>query len=149
MKIETIKAYGLVPYKIEDKKIKVLMCKSIKSENRWGFLKGMMLKGETPKECAQREFLEESSIKIKYDYFEDYFEQTNKAKDVGIWLINAKNVKDMDNYFIGEKLVDRYLSWENSKVKYFDLDDLPEVKSKQKKLVKKIMDFLKNKNQSH
>lgn len=146
---EPIKAYGLVPYKIEDKQIKVLMCKSIKSENRWGFLKGMMLKGETPKVCAQREFLEESSIEIDFKYFEEYFEQKNKEKDIGIWLVNVDKIKEINNYFIGDKLVDRYLSWENSKVKYFSLDNLPEIKSKQKKLTKKIKGFLESKNQSH
>lgn len=149
MKIEPIKAYGLVPYKIEDGDIKILLCKSIKSNYRWGFLKGMILKGETPKQCARREFLEESGIDIDYSLFEDYFEQKNKEKDIGIWLVNSEKVKDIEKYFLGYKLVDRYLSWENSKVKYFSIHDLPVFKTKQKKLVKKVKGFLQSKNQSH
>lgn len=149
MKTEPIKAYGVVPYKIENGQIKVLMCKSIKSEYRWGFLKGMLLKSEKPKECARREFQEESAIDADVNYFEEYFEQKNKEKDVGVWLINSNNIPDMENYFVGDKLVERYLSWENSKVKYFDLDNLPKIKTKQKKLVKLVRDFLRNKNQFH
>ena len=146
---EPIKAYGLVPYKVEDGKVKILLCKSIKSKYRWGFLKGMILKGETAKQCARREFQEESSIDVEESFFEEYFEQKNKEKDVGVWLVDANNIQDMNKYFLGEKLIDRYLSWENSKVKYFDIEDLPIFKSKQKKLIKKITGFLQSKSQSH
>lgn len=145
-----VKAYGVALYKLEDNSIKLLLCKSSKSENRWGFLKGMQLKAETAKECAKREFYEESGIKVDIESFEEYFEQLNKEKDIGIWLVNAKNVKDLEIYFNDEgKLFDRFLSPENSKVKYFDLNKLPDFKKKQKSLISKVKDFLENKNQHH
>lgn len=58
-----VKAFGVVPYKVEeDGTIKILLCKSVKSLNKWGCLKGVLAKDETAKECAKREFFEESSI---------------------------------------------------------------------------------------
>lgn len=144
-----IKAYGLALYKKEKNKIKLLLCKSIKSESKWGFLKGVQLAKETAKQCAKREFREESGIDVCIDDFEQYFEQKNKEKDIGLWLVNAKNIKNIDKYFLEDKLQDSYLSWENSKVKFFDLDNLPQFKKKQKDLITNIKDFLENKNQSH
>ncbi|AXX91743.1 NUDIX hydrolase [Malaciobacter molluscorum LMG 25693] len=146
-----VKAYGIALYKLENNNsIKLLLCKSSKSENRWGFLKGMQQKAESAKECAKREFLEESGIKVDIDFFEEYFEQINKEKDIGIWLVNAKNIKDLDIYFNDEgKIFDKFISPENSKVKYFDLNKLPQFKKKQKNLIVKIKGFLENKNQHH
>ncbi|RXJ84299.1 NUDIX domain-containing protein [Arcobacter sp. CECT 8985] len=145
-----VKAYGIALYKLEDQKIKLLLCKSVKSKNKWGFLKGVQLGKESAKECAKREFTEESSIKVETEYFEEYFEQLNKEKDIGIWLVNSKNIEKLYNYFDeDDKLYDKFLSLENSKVKYFSLDELPHFKKKQKELIIKIKDFLKNKNQHH
>ncbi len=149
MKKKSDKAYGVALYKIENKKIKILLCKSVKSKDRWGFLKGVMQTGETPAQCAKREFFEESSINVDISLFEEYFEQKNSEKDIGVWLANAKNIKGLDKYFTEDRLLDKYLSWENSKVKFFTLNELPEIKKKQKILIYKIKDFLKNKNQFH
>lgn len=146
---DKIKAYGILLYKIEDNKIKILLCKSVKSLNKWGCLKGMQLKDETPKECAKREFLEESSITIETFLFEEYFCQNNKEKDIGIWIVEARKVDDLDEYFFKDKLYDSFLSWENSKVRFFDLEELPEIKEKQVTLVNQIKDFLQNKHQFH
>lgn len=144
-----IKAYGVLPYKIEDKRIKILLCKSVKSLDKWGCLKGMQINNESSKECAKREFFEESSIKVETFLFEDYFEQKNSEKDVGIWLVNENKIENIQDYFLDDKLYDNYLSWENSKVKYFDLEDLPLIKKKQVKLISQIKDFLQNKHQFH
>ncbi|AXH09164.1 NUDIX hydrolase [Malaciobacter halophilus] len=144
-----IKAYGIALYKIENKKVKLLLCKSVKSQNRWGFLKGVQLGKESAKQCAKREFFEESSLDVKIEDFEEYFEQKNKQKDIGIWLVNAKNVKNLQKYFFEDKLNNNYLSWENSKVKFFDIEELPSFKKKQKELILKVKDFLKSKNQFH
>lgn len=147
--MEKIKAYGVLPYKIEHNCIKILLCKSVKSLDKWGCLKGMQINDEKPKECAKREFFEESSIKVETFLFEDYFEQKNSEKDIGIWLVNEKKINDIEEYFLDDKLYDIYLSWENSKVKYFDLENLPPIKKKQMKLISEIKDFLQNKHQSH
>ncbi|XOB63139.1 NUDIX domain-containing protein [Campylobacterota bacterium DY0563] len=144
-----INAYGIVLYKIEKDSIKILLCKSVKSRDKWGCLKGMQVSNETPKECAKREFYEESSIKVETYLFEEYFEQKNDEKNVGVWLVNTAKIPNLRNYFFEDKLLDNYLSWENSKVKFFDLKDLPSIKKKQKHLLKQIKDFLQNKNQHH
>ncbi|WP_320033333.1 NUDIX domain-containing protein [Halarcobacter sp.] len=144
-----INAYGIVLYKIEKDSIKILLCKSVKSRDKWGCLKGMQVSNETPKECAKREFYEESSIKVETYLFEEYFEQKNDEKNVGVWLVNTVKIPNLRNYFFEDKLLDNYLSWENSKVKFFDLKDLPSIKKKQKHLLKQIKDFLQNKNQHH
>lgn len=140
------KAYGLCIYKVEDESIKILLCKSIKSKDKWGFLKGITLRYEDAKRCAQREFFEESSIFVEMDVFEEYFEQINDEKDIGIWLVNAHNVEELDDYFYEDRLATNYLSWENSKVKFFDIKKLPKIRSKQKQIVKAIKSSLKSKN---
>ena len=57
-----IKAYGVLPYLVEENDIKILLCKSVMSKDRCGCLKGLKEKSETAFECARREFYEESSI---------------------------------------------------------------------------------------
>ncbi len=146
--MEKIKAYGILLYKLENKKTKILLCKSVKSLEKWGCLKGMQTENETAKECAKREFFEECGIKIETFLFEDYFFQENDEKDIGIWIVNAKKIDKIGNYFSEDKLYDNYLSWENSKVKFFNINDLPDIKKKQKKLIEDIKDFLQNKNRS-
>jgi len=142
-----IKAFGICIYRINSKNIEILLCKSVSSLNKWGTVKGLIEKNETNQACAQREFFEESSIKVETKYFEEYFEQINDEKDIGIWLVNANKVKDINNYFFEGKLLDNYLSWENSKIKFFNINKLPQIKKKQNSLIGYITDFLKSKNQ--
>jgi ADP-ribose pyrophosphatase YjhB (NUDIX family) len=144
-----VKAYGIVPYLIKDNSIKVLLCLSVASKNKWGCLKGTKNKTETAHECAKREFFEESSLSAETALFEEYFEQINIDKDVGIWLVNANNIEELDKYFDVDTLKSNYLSWENSKVKFFPLNNLPRIKNKQQILIKEIKDFLKSKNLHH
>lgn len=142
-------AYGVCLYKIEENDIKILLCKSISSLDKWGLLKGVQTKNESAKECAKREFIEECSIQIEIDDFEEYFEQQNEQKDIGVWLLNAKKVRNLNKYIIDDKLLSNFLSWENSKVKFFSMNELPKIKIKQKFLLKEITDFLQSKNQPH
>ena len=144
-----VKAYGVVPYLLNGQDIKILLCKSVASKDKWGCLKGTKTKNETAFECAKREFTEECSINVDIALFEDYFEQINIDKDIGIWLVNAENIENLNKYFDGDTLKNNYLSWENSKVKFFSLNNLPRIKSKQLTLMKEIKDFLKNKNLHH
>ena len=141
-----VKAYGIVPYIIRDNSIKILLCLSVASKNKWGCLKGTINKNEIAYNCAKREFFEECSITIETALFEDYFEQINIDKDVGVWLVNADNIEDLNKYFDLDTLKSNYLSWENSKVKFFHLNNLPRIKNKQENLIKEIKDFLKSKN---
>ncbi|MFA7084031.1 MAG: NUDIX domain-containing protein [Arcobacteraceae bacterium] len=133
-----VKAYGLCIYKIKNKSVKILLCKSVASNEKWGFLKGVSLKYEDKKRCAQREFFEESSIFVEEEMFENYFEQSNDEKDIGIWLVNHNNIKDIEDYFLDDVLGNNFLSNENSKVKFFDINNLPKIKKKQLQLIKEI-----------
>jgi len=144
-----VKAYGVVPYMVKGDDIKILLCRSIASKDKWGCLKGTKNRNETAYECAKREFIEESSINVDIALFEDYFEQINIDKDIGIWLVNSKNIEDLEKYFLNDTLKSNYLSWENSKVKFFSLNNLPRIKNKQEILIKEITDFLKSKNLHH
>ena len=144
-----IKAYGLIPYLKTKNGIKVLLCKSVSSKEKWGCLKGVKLKNEDPYLCAQRETFEECGIYFHTEIFEDYFEQINYEKDICIWTVNIENIEDFDKYFINNTLKSNYLSWENSSVKFFNIKELPPLKKKQKKLINEIKDSLKSKIQFH
>ncbi len=144
-----VKAYGVVPYIVTKNDIKILLCKSVASKDKWGCLKGTKNSNESAYECAKREFFEESSISVESALFEDYFEQINIDKDVGIWLVNGNNIENLDSFFVDDTLKKNFLSWENSKVKFFSLNNLPRIKNKQETLLKEITDFLKNKNLHH
>ncbi len=147
--MQKIKAYGICLYRKEDNNIKILLCKSSISKEKWGFLKGVEEDNESKQQTAQREFFEESSIKVSIKNLEKYFEQVNDEKDIGIYLSNVKNIHNIDLFFINDVLQTNYLSWENQKVKFFDIDKLPLIKKKQSKLILEVIDFLRNKNQSH
>lgn len=140
-----LKAYGICVYKIKNKSIKILLCKSINSQEKWGFLKGIAFRFEYHKRCAQREFFEESSIFVDINVFEEYFEQTNFTKDVGIWMANYNNIKKIEDYFCDDVLGSNFLSKENTKVKFFNINNLPIIRSKQLKIVKEIIEKLKEK----
>lgn len=145
-----IKAYGVCLYKIENINnkniIKVLLCKSVFSLNNWGCLKGVQDNNESKKQTAKREFFEESTLKVSSVNFEKYFEQINKEKDIGIYLVNTSSIKDIETFFIKDTLKTNFLSWENNKVKFFDIKKLPKIKKKQSQLIIEIIDFLQNKS---
>jgi len=139
-----IKAYGICVYKIEeDESIKILLCKASTSKEKWGFLKGVAEALETKEQTAIREFKEESSIIISQNYLEKYFEQQNKEKDIGIFLIDYKNIPAINIYFNEDQLYSKYLSWENTKVKFFSIDNLPKIRKKQKNIAVEITEYLK------
>jgi 8-oxo-dGTP pyrophosphatase MutT (NUDIX family) len=140
-----IKAYGICLYQKEVDTINVLLCKSVSSMDRWGFLKGVQEKNEKNEQTAIREFHEECGIKVDKKDLIQYFEQTNDEKDIGIYLVDAKIIKNMNTYFNGDKLLDNFLSWENIQVKFFNIDKLPKIKKKQKKIILNIVEYLKRK----
>jgi 8-oxo-dGTP pyrophosphatase MutT (NUDIX family) len=136
------KAYGISLYKVDKNNIKILLCKSITSKSRWGFLKGVQEKGESDFQTAIREFREESSINIEKKYLQKYFEQKNTLKDIGIYLVNYNNIQGIQKYFNNEVLLSKYLSWENSEVKFFDITNLPNIKKKQNSLIQDVIKYL-------
>ena len=137
------KAYGICLYKKEKNGFEILLCKSILSKNKWGFLKGVELKNETIEQTAIREFYEESSILVKQSFLEEYFYQENEEKNIGIFLVNYKNIKNYATYFSNNTLKEKYLDKENSKVKFYNIKDIPTIKIKQINIASKIINFLK------
>jgi len=140
--LEKIRAFGICLYKYNKDSLQLLLCKSIISKNRWGFLKGVALKGETSEETAIREFSEESGIKVEKKYLEEFFIQKNELKNIGIYLVNSNNIPNLEEFFKDDILKKIYLSSENSEVKFFDIKSLPMIKKKQLFLSKDIVKFL-------
>lgn len=105
-------SYGVCPYKIKKGKVQILLIQP-KGHTEWGFIKGKIELDETITECAKRETLEETNIDILINNLEDYFEQKNKRKDVGIFLINTKtlNLKSI-----------KLQKGEVHRIKFFDLE---------------------------
>jgi len=140
--VEKIYAFGICLYKKRKDCIGILLCKSVNSKEKWGFLKGVALKYETQIETALREFYEESSIKIEPNLLENFFIQKNELKDIGIFLVNFDNVYGVNKYFNENKLYKQYLSHENSDVEFFNIEKLPLIKTKQKYMVNDIINYL-------
>ena len=105
-------SYGVCPYKIKKGKVQIILIQP-KGHKEWGFIKGKIELDETITECAKRETLEETNIDIIINNLEDYFEQKNKRKDVGIFLINTKtlNLKSI-----------KLQKGEVHRIKFFDLE---------------------------
>lgn len=140
------KAYGICLYKKYKNSYKILLCQSIDNQNKWGFLKGTKRGSETPRKAAVREFMEESGIKIDGKNLEDFFYQKNKKKDVGIFMLSGTTIKNLDTFFDGDRLKKKYICPENYQVNFFDIEELPKIKTKQLLLVRKVVQVLRNKN---
>ncbi|MCK9161364.1 MAG: NUDIX domain-containing protein [Arcobacter butzleri] len=139
------KSYGIAPYYKKNGKIYLFLCKASDSRTKWGFLKGTITSKEDPKECAKREFYEESNIPIKLEYFEEYFEQINIKKDVGVWLVDASKIKNFENYFDSNlKLKSKYRSKELTDAGLFEIYKMPPSKNNQFKIIFDIVYFLKH-----
>ena len=105
-------SYGVCPYKIKKGKVQILLIQP-KGHTEWGFIKGKIEQDETIQNCVKRECKEETNIDIQINNLEDYFEQKNKRKDVGIFLINTKtlNLKNI-----------KLQNGEVHRIKFFDLE---------------------------
>ncbi|MEA1915822.1 MAG: NUDIX domain-containing protein [Campylobacterota bacterium] len=148
--MKKITAFGICLYRVINKKnIEILLCKSVKSELKWGLLKGVSENKESSIQTALREFEEESSIYVDKKYLENYFEQKNTDKDIGIWLVDINNISNWGQYFTNGSLKENLLSWENSKAKFYNLNNLPPIKKKQITLIKDIKDYFENIHQYH
>jgi len=143
--LATIKSYGIAPYLVKENKIYIFLCRASDSRYKWGFLKGTKSVKETPKECAVREFYEESKIIVDDKNFEEYFEQDNDRKDVGVWIINSQHIKNLDS-FLNKNLTlkAKYRSKEISEAAFFDIDEFPPIKNNQYQMMFKVVDFLKH-----
>ncbi len=122
-------SYGICPYIEKDGKNYILMIQP-KGHKEWGFCKGKIEKNESKKDCALRETFEEIGLKVDKKNLEDYFEQYNRRKDVGIYLFNMNNLNLNTSFKLNKKEV--------HKIKLFDLESDIKIYTNQKEILKQI-----------
>lgn len=128
-------SYGIVPYIIIDNEVYVLVSKPLKFQDYYGFFKGRIEENETIKECAIREFFEETSIKVDVSWLENFFIQKNRLKDIGIFLVDMDNILD-------QKVI---LNNENYSYHIINLKELNKnIVKNQKKIVNNLFLYFKN-----
>ena len=135
------KSYGICLYIKDNGSLKILLGKAF-GKDKWGVLKGVQEFGENRIQTAQREFFEESGIFVETRVFEDFIEQINDTKDVGVYLVNGLKVPNLYRYFDGYRLKEQFQTCENEDVQFFDINNLPPIKSKQKKLILEVIAVL-------
>ena len=91
-------SYGLCPYSIMNGYFYVLLNKT-SEESYFNFFKGKIEEDETIKECAQREFFEETGVKVDIKDFEKYYFQKSPRKDVGIYLVDWAKYQHLPFHF--------------------------------------------------
>lgn len=128
-------SYGICPYyKVQDEVYIMLI--QPKGHVEWGFTKGKIEENETKDECAVREFYEETGLTINKAVLENYFEQRNKRKDVGIFLVNIFNMNKNDKINLQSKEV--------HKIKLFNITDKIDIYKNQEIILNDIINHLSN-----
>ncbi len=133
-----IESFGITIIKKLNQKTYVLLCKSAKSKTKWGFVKGKTKKDEIPKHTAIREFQEETGIAIEYKHLKNIYFATHKKKNIGIYLVYMHDIGNKQSYFKKLKLKNKWTDIENTEVRFFDINDLPPIKNKQKDIINQI-----------
>lgn len=128
-------SYGVVPYTIYNDKIYVLVSLASKKDLKYGFFKGKIEENETIRDCAIREFYEETGIKLKSEWLDKYFSQKHIQKDVGIFLLDIDFIKD-------EKIM---LNKENYNFKIIEINELyNKIIKNQEKILKEMILYFKD-----
>lgn len=128
-------SYGVVPYTIYNDKIYVLVSLASKKDLKYGFFKGKIEENETIRNCAIREFYEETGIKVKSEWLDKYFSQKHIQKDVGVFLLDIDYIKD-------EKIM---LNKENYNFKIIEINELyNNIIKNQEKILKEMILYFKD-----
>lgn len=119
---------GALPWRVRGGRPEVLLIKQFAGKERWGVPKGHLNPGETREECARREVREETGLNVRLETRlpEVTVAARNEHKTVVTWL--AQVVGDDT-----PSLVDP--DSEVADVRWFDVDDLPEIVAYQRVLV--------------
>jgi 8-oxo-dGTP pyrophosphatase MutT (NUDIX family) len=122
-------SYGIIPYILSNKGVNIMLSKTSKTSD-YGFIKGKIDKGETPKECTEREVFEEIGINIDIEDLENLVIQKNPKKNIGLFYIN------FDKYLNQEiKLQEK----EIYSIDYFNIRDLPKISKNQRLILTNII----------
>ena len=124
-------SYGICPYKMENSEVQILLIQP-KGHLEWGFIKGKIDSDETKAECAIRECLEETNIIVDEIYLEHFFEQENKRKDVGIFLVDCCNL-DLSRIKLEKKEIE--------KIQFFNIKENIQINKNQKLILHKIQNL--------
>lgn len=96
-------SFGICPYILRKDGFYILLNKTSRVSD-WNFFKGKMEAGELITQCALREFEEETGRKLRTSRLEEYFYQTSKRKDIGVYLVNFTNFNnDLSSFKFQEK----------------------------------------------
>ena len=124
-------SYGICPYKIENSEVQILLIQP-KGHNDWGFIKGKIDSGDTKEECAIRECLEETNISVNAMYLENFFEQPNRKKDVGIFLVDCCNL-NLSNIKLEKREIEN--------IKFFNIKENIKINKNQEQILLKIQNL--------
>lgn len=126
---------GACVYKIEDGVAKVLLVRPFKTRSMWGIPKGHLNEGEGLDACALREVLEETGICVVLeDRLPDVMTSYRDTdKTVVSWL--ARQTCNVDPH---------PADGENHDVKWFDIDDLPQLHRYQVTLLTAATTLIRN-----
>jgi 8-oxo-dGTP pyrophosphatase MutT (NUDIX family) len=125
-------SYGICPYKTIGDNIYILLNKT-HSKSSWNFFKGKIEHNETIVDTVIRELKEETNISISSSILEQYFFQTNKRKDIGIFLVDW-NVIDASEMILDKK--------EIYSAKWFNIKDEIRISKNQSLILFDILTFL-------
>lgn len=138
-------SYGTcIYYKNElDNSVSILLIQP-KGHKEWGFPKGKIESNETKEQCAIRETFEEIGIKIKEELLEKYFEQTNKRKDIGIFLVNMNNLDLNSKFKINPREVHKVklLNVNDINVNNINVNDKFDIYKNQSSILNNIINYL-------
>ena len=124
-------SYGICPYKVVNRSFCVLLNKTSKKSHH-NFFKGKSEKNETIKETAIREFKEETGVLLQERDLELCFFQSNKKKNIGIFLVDWASKKE--NFIYDKK--------EIYEAGWVHITAITEVANNQRKIYNSITTYL-------
>ena len=125
-------SYGICPYYINDNQIFIILIQP-KGHVKYSFAKGKIESNETKERCAVREMFEETGIVVEENNLENYFEQQNKRKDVGVFLVDLTKLNPDVKLNIGHA--------ECFELKFLNINDEIPIYNNQSSILKQIRDF--------
>lgn len=134
---------GIAPIRINNGNIEILLCKpSNGGYFGMGFLKGQIEQNETVLDAAKREFAEESGgLDVEIINEEIMFVQNNPKKKIYIWPAKLLNTSNNSEKITSDGEVPEH-DQENDLIKFYKIDELPEVFKNQQQILSDLLTFV-------